>query len=77
MSREPRNHRVLQCTWCDTKFVPRNRGCEKRFCSDRCRAALHRACRLWGLRELCKGVLTIDALREAARKPYTARGGSN
>ena len=39
---------------------------------DRCRAAFHRGCRLRAIRTVDKGLLSIEAIKNAAREPYTA-----
>ena len=49
------------CLWCDRPY--RSRGaCGKRFCSDRCRAAFHRGCRLWAMRAVGEGLRTWQLL---------------
>jgi hypothetical protein len=58
------------CLWCKAPFRPRG-ATGKRFCSDRCRAAYHRGCRVWAMRAVNEGQLSMDAIRSASRKPYT------
>ena len=58
------------CLWCGVAFRPRG-ATGKRFCSDRCRAAFHRGCRLWAMRAVDEGQLSMDAIRSASEKPYT------
>jgi hypothetical protein len=59
------------CVWCQLAFRPRGAGGKKRFCSDRCRAAFHRGCRLYAMRAVNEGQLSMDAIRSASEKPYT------
>lgn len=59
------------CVWCGAAFEPGDRGEPKRFCSARCRAALHGAARRWALAALARGELTVAQLRNAPGEPYT------
>ena len=59
------------CIWCGVPFRPLGARGKKRFCSDRCRAAFHRGCRVWAMRAVDEGQLSMDAIRSASRKPYT------
>jgi hypothetical protein len=63
------------CIWCGAPFRPLGARGKKRFCSDRCRAAYHRGCRVWAMRAIDEGQLSMDAIRSASRKPYTAFPG--
>jgi len=63
------------CIWCGVPFRPLGARGKKRFCSDRCRAAYHRGCRVWAMRAIDEGQLSMDAIRSASRKPYTAFPG--
>ena len=58
------------CLWCGKAFRPRG-VVGKRFCSDRCRAAFHRGCRLWAMQAVAEGRLSMEAVRNASRSPYT------
>jgi hypothetical protein len=59
------------CIWCRAPFRPLGASGKKRFCSDRCRAAYHRGCRVWAMRAVDEGQLSMDAIRSASRKAYT------
>jgi hypothetical protein len=59
------------CIWCGAPFRPLGARGKKRFCSDRCRAAYHRGCRVWAMRAVDEGQLSMDAVRSASRRPYT------
>ena len=59
------------CIWCGVPFRPLGARGKKRFCSDRCRAAFHRGCRVWAMRAIDEGQLSMDAIRSASRKPFT------
>jgi hypothetical protein len=59
------------CVWCRVAFRPRGAGGKKRFCSDRCRAAFHRGCRVWAMRAVDEGRLSLEVIRDASKKPYT------
>jgi predicted nucleic acid-binding Zn ribbon protein len=48
------------CRWCSTPFSGR---AHKRFCSDSCRAAFHRAARRYVLRLMDAGFLTVEMLK--------------
>ena len=50
------------CLWCGKAFRPRG-ATGKRFCSDRCRAAFHRGCRLWAMRAVEEGRLSLQAVQ--------------
>lgn len=56
--------RPCVCPWCGRKFAPRRGGKAQKFCSPQCKAALHRAARLWALAELDAGRLAITQLKE-------------
>ena len=56
------------CEWCGEAYEPGGRGEPRRFCSDRCRAALHRAARRWALGELEAGRVTVAQLKEGLGK---------
>jgi hypothetical protein len=58
------------CNWCGVAFRPRG-ATGKRFCSDRCRAAFHRGCRVWAMRAVDEGRLSLEVIRDASKKPYT------
>jgi hypothetical protein len=58
------------CLWCKAPFRPRG-ATGKRFCSDRCRAAYHRGLRVWAMRAVQEGRLSLEAVRIASREPYT------
>jgi hypothetical protein len=58
------------CLWCGKAFRPPG-VVGKRFCSDRCRAAFHRGCRLWAMQAVAEGRLSMEAVRDASRSPYT------
>src|SRR5689334_11895881 len=60
------------CVWCEKAFRPRG-AVRKRFCSDRCRAAFHRGCRVWAMQAIAEGRLSIEAVRNASKSPYTDR----
>ena len=62
------------CFWCGKAFQPRG-AVGKRFCSDRCRAAFHRGCRVWAMRAIEEGLLSLEAVRNASRSPYTESPG--
>jgi hypothetical protein len=59
------------CTWCGAAFRARGGAGKKRFCSDQCRAAFHRGCRLWARRAVDEGRLSLEAIRSASAEPYT------
>jgi hypothetical protein len=63
------------CLWCGKAFRPRG-AVAKRFCSDRCRAAFHRGCRLWAMQAVAEGRLSMEAVRNAPRSPYTDAGST-
>jgi hypothetical protein len=65
------------CIWCGAPFRPLGASGKKRFCSDRCRAAYHRGCRVWAMRAVDEGQLSMDAIRSASRKPYTDFPGAS
>ena len=54
------------CEWCPEPFTARTArgGPDKRFCSDRCRSAFHRALRRWARREFEAGRVTVSDLRK-------------
>jgi hypothetical protein len=58
------------CLWCGAAFRPRG-AVGKRFCSDRCRAAFHRGCRLWAMQAVAEGRLPMEAIRSASKEPHT------
>jgi hypothetical protein len=64
------------CLWCGKAFRPRG-ATGKRFCSDRCRAAFHRGCRLWAMRAVEGGRLSLQAVQDASRNPYTGVPGAS
>ena len=63
------------CVWCGAPFRPLGARGKKRFCSDRCRAAYHRGCRVCATRAIDEGQLSMDAIRRASREPYTGFPG--
>ena len=62
------------CLWCRVAFGPRG-AMGKCFCSNRCRAAYHRGCRVWAMRAIEEGLLSLEAVRNASRSPYTESPG--
>jgi hypothetical protein len=64
------------CLWCGAAFRPRGAS-GKKFCSDRCRAAYHRGLRVWAMRAVQEGRLSLAAVRIASRKPYTESPGAS
>jgi hypothetical protein len=56
------------CFWHGKAFQPRG-AVGKRFCSDRCRAAFHRGCRLWAMQAAPEGRLSMEAVRSASKEP--------
>jgi hypothetical protein len=65
------------CVWCRVAFRPRDAGGKKRFCSARCRAAFHRGCRVWAMRAVEEGRLSLEVIRDASMKPYTGFLGAS
>jgi hypothetical protein len=56
------------CIWCGAPFRPLGARGKKRFCSDRCRAAFHRGCRVRAMRAVDEGRLSIEAIRSGLQK---------
>jgi hypothetical protein len=51
------------CTWCGSLFNPRKTGGRaQRFCSARCRMRFHTACRLWGEKQVRRGLVPVATL---------------
>ena len=64
-------HARCACSWCSSDFQPRQGGKPQRFCSEVCRAAFHRGCRVWAVRAVDEGRLTVVEIREASPATYT------
>ena len=59
------------CLWCGSGFQRRKGGKRQRFCGDVCRAAFHRACRVYAIQAVEEGLLTVAEIREASPATYT------
>ena len=67
LSDHPAEHEGGTCPWCDNPFPPRRRGgSPKRFCSDECRLDFHKACRVWAMKLVETGNLSVVALRNTS-----------
>lgn len=65
------------CLFCGTHFAPfRRGGHEKEFCSPECRATFHKAGRLWAVRAMKLGLLTVESLKAALQPTYTTPGST-
>ena len=57
------------CLWCGAALGSASHpGSERRFCSAKCRQALHAACRSWAVQAVYEGRLSLDAIRKASQK---------
>ena len=57
------------CLWCGAALGSASHpGSERRFCSAKCRQALHGACRSWAVQAVYEGRLSLDAIRNASQK---------
>jgi hypothetical protein len=67
---------MAACPWCGQPVKPaRRRGwAAKRFCSDTCRNSFHSAARRWVHQAIAAGLLTVDIIRNASRRPCTPSG---
>ena len=65
------------CQWCGGAFARRqDGGTERRYCSRSCRANFHKACRIWAVRAVGEGRLTLDTVKDqAASSVYAACRG--
>jgi len=65
------------CPWCGGAFARRqDGGSKRRFCSPSCRAMFHKKCRIWAVRAVDEGRLTMDAVKGgAASSVYAACRG--
>src|SRR5712675_1640877 len=61
----------LACLWCSRSFEPRRGGSRQTYCRPACRAAYHKAARLWCEREIADGRLTVQDLRSDVAVAYT------
>ena len=60
------------CLWCGAALGSASHpGSERRFCSAKCRQALHGACRSWAVQAVYDGRLSLDAIRNASQKACT------
>lgn len=65
------------CKWCSTPFTG---PAKKKFCSNRCRNAFHKAARKWTEALIEAGFLTPEMIKRweaegmPVSSPYTARG---
>ena len=60
------------CLWCGAALPSASHpGSERRFCSSKCRQALHAACRSWAVQAVYAGRLSLDAVRNASQKACT------
>ena len=60
------------CLWCGLDLPSASHpGSERRFCSSKCRQALHAACRSWAVQAVYKGSLSLDVVRNAPQKACT------
>ena len=61
----------LACLWCGLSFEPRRGGSQQKYCRPGCRAAYHKAARLWCERAIAAEHLTVQDLRDGAPTAYT------
>ncbi len=63
------------CGWCSRTFQAKAVGAHrKKFCSNQCRAAYHKATRRYGELAVERGEATVDDLKALpAPAPYTTR----
>jgi hypothetical protein len=61
----------LACLWCSRSFEPRRGGSRQTYCRPACRAAYHKAARLWYERAIANGWLTVQDLRSSGAVAYT------
>jgi len=60
------------CLWCRAGIPSTpHPGSERRFCSSKCRQALHAACRTWAVQAVYEGRVSLDAIRNASQKACT------
>jgi hypothetical protein len=68
---DPAEHTICFCSWCGHTFEIRRGGKRQRFCGEACRIAFHRGCRVWAMRAVDEGRLTMAEIKKASAATYT------